>query len=544
MPRRGDIHLTIGGDSKQWESTLRRSGQASKRFSRNVDTNFSRLGGKLGKVGGRFASGLVAPFAAMAGGAIVYQAGRQIIGFESDLTRLSIQAGKSAEEQIALKKEIVDTGIETGQLRDDVLGGISAMVEKNGDLEFARNMMKDIGIASTATGASFADMGILAVQLRDKMGLAGGEIKTALNTLTVQGKAGAFTLENLAGLGERLFTSAGRLGIQGMGGIREFGAFAQVARMGTGSAEQATTAVERVMASIIDKQDQIGKLGFNIFEDKDAQKYKSLSDILKGTIKAAKGNEKILGKIFGEEGIRGVSTLAKAYRETKGFALFDELVTADSERAGELMKDFARYSTSTSYQLKVLAGIGQEFADEALAPIIADLTSNIRELTSDPEKMKKFRESVKEVAVTFAEVGQEVVMIIGKITELLPLLDAMVDGAKIIHAGGRLIQSPFAMIGQGLEHYENLANWKDAAVESRSDAAAYNARALQEAAASAQTARHGNTNQPSLTLPESAWNKTDVYVSISGEKVTARTESSNGKSSTTVRDKRGSLHVK
>jgi TP901 family phage tail tape measure protein len=358
-------------------------------------SGFAKRGSKalspLQSAGKKLGSSIAGPIMGLAAGVSIFAAGRNIMDFDRKLTRLAIQGKLTRKEQFELREEIGRLGTEAGQSRESILGGLDAIVQRTGDIKFARDVMKDLAVASTATGASMEDLGALASNLQQKFKIGPGGIREALNVLTVQGKAGAFTLENMAAMGERLFSSAGRLGMQGTGDLRQFGALIQAARMGTGSSEQATTAVERTLSSIIEKQDVIKKKAkFDIFTNKKKQQYKGIDQILKGVVAGTKGNEKLLGDIFGEEGVRAVSTIARLYRETGGFALFDELAGADAGRANELMEDYARYSENASFQLARLKSIGERASDAFLSKAIYQFGNSIDNMTKKPAEMEAF----------------------------------------------------------------------------------------------------------------------------------------------------------
>lgn len=389
-----ELLLRIGADLRQWEAGLKRTEKGAEGFKSRFQ-KFSRT------AGAKLSSAIFSPLAGLVGGAAILKATHDLVQFDSALTRLAIQGKVSSEEQIKLKKAIMDTSIASGQSRENVLGGLNAIVERTGDLDFARAVMNDMAVASTATGAAMADLGALASNLQQKMGLASGEIMDAFNVLTVQGKAGAFTLENMATMGERLFSAAARFGVKGKSGIQEFGALVQVARMGTGSSEQATTAIEGAMADIIAKQKEIRNLaGFDIFKS-GTKDIKDVSEVFKGIIAGTGGDATKLQKIFGRESIRGISTLANAYKETKGFALFDKLMQGGDP--SEIMNDFARYSQSAAHQFNILKAVGADFADSALSSVLAKLSDTIKSITSDPAKMKAISDGLREVGAAMAQ---------------------------------------------------------------------------------------------------------------------------------------------
>lgn len=385
-----NLKLIISGDGRLLRTELARE-------EREIRSWGGRVGRSIGRLRSSINSGLkralINPITGIASVAGITALGAKIVDFDAKLMRLGIQGNVSSEGMVRMRKEILETAYATGQSRENILAGIDAIVERTGDIKFADTIKEQMGIAATASGAAMEDIGALSSNLNQKMKIDASKIMEALNILTVQGKAGAFTLSNQAALGERLFSSAGRLNMKGLDDLKRFGALMQVARMGTGSAEQATTAIERIIAGIIDKQDQIKSLGFDIFSNRDLQQFKSIDEIIKGTVTAAKGNEKILGKIFGEEGIRAVSVLANAYRETGGFDLYDKLANADAERAGELMRDFERYSTSAAFKLQRAGEVGKKFADIALSKSIGEIGDAIAKLTDSPEKVERMTEA-------------------------------------------------------------------------------------------------------------------------------------------------------
>jgi TP901 family phage tail tape measure protein len=415
------LKLIISGDGRLLSSELVNADERVKKFERNVGRSFSGLSRSFATFKGMGSHlGNLPLISGIASSAGIMMAGKQIIDYDASLMRLAIQSNITNEELAKLKNQIADTALATGQSKAKILSGYNKIIEQTGDMKFARDVMKDLAIASTASGAGMEYMGALAVQLRDKMRMSKDEIKASLNLLTVQGKAGAFTLENMATMGERLFAAAGRFDMKGIGDLRHFGSLLQIARMGTGSSEQATTAIENLLADMLDKQKELKRVGFDIFgPDK---KIKDIDSIIKGIVVATKGNETVLGKIFGRESIRAISTLAKLYRDTGGFALYEQLSNADAGRANEIMADFARYSTSAAYQLQTLYTIAGDFANSALSPTIADLNSNLKNLTSNPEKMQEFRSNLDDIAKSLsviASVGIGAAKAVGKVYDFV-----------------------------------------------------------------------------------------------------------------------------
>lgn len=412
------LKLIISGDGKQLRSSLATSERDIRSWGGRVQRNIAGIHSKLNA---GLKRAIVNPISGLLVGGGIVALGKQIVDFDGKLMRLGINGNISGEALAKMRAEIIDTAIATGQSREDVLAGINAIVERTGNIKFADEVKKQLAITATATGASVEDIGALASNLNEKLKIDSSGLMEAMNVLDVQGKAGAFTLENMASMGERLFSALGNLGGSGIDELKKFGALIQVARTGTGSSEQATTAVERILSNIIQKQDQIKKLGFDVIKNRDLKQFKSVDELIKGIITASKGDQKILGDIFGEEGIKGVSALAKLYRETGGFKIYDELVSADAQRAGEILRDFDRYSTSSAYQFSRLIETGKKFADISLSKPLASLTESMKKL--DPSKMQEYEEMFRNLGDVVNATGSFLMFAASGWSKLIGLLN-------------------------------------------------------------------------------------------------------------------------
>lgn len=394
MNRTTELRLLITGDGKILRTSLHEGERDVKTFTGRVKQMFGGLGRSV-------KGGIVGQIWGVAGAAAVMALGKQVINFDAEIMRLARNGRMTVAEMMRLKESIVETGIGAGQAREDVKAGIDAIVERTGNIGFAVDSMQTLAETATGTGAEMNDLGALASNLNEKMDIDAEGLKTVFNILNAQGKSGAFTLEKMASNGERLFGAYRGFG-KGVQAVREYGAFIQIAQSGTGSPEQATTAVERTLSAIIDKQDVIKKLGVEVFSDRSKQQFKGVGEILKSLIVASKGNLKILGDIFGEEGIRAVKVLSSAYLDTGGFAIYDNLVNADAKYANELMSDYAAYTTTAAFKLKVLVELGKKFADSALSKPIEELSKWVSDLTSDTKRIEELGRSFQSLGEILA----------------------------------------------------------------------------------------------------------------------------------------------
>lgn len=270
-------------------------------------------------------------------------AARFLVSQERRMTRLGITADLTGDQLAELRDDIYAAAqaFDTRVDPSEILSAIENIVEKTGDLEFARENIRNIALALQATGAEGSSIGELVGELQ-KMGVKGAaSVLQAIDTLNVQGKTGAFTLSNLAALGPRVITaySAAVKGQRdGATVLREMGAALQVIRGGVGSAEMAATAFERLLSELQDAQKQqlFRRLGVQIFEmGADGQKVlRPINELMLEILDKTKGDRTKLGGIFGDESLRAFNALTPdrmaSYMAAVGKG---EQTMADSARA-------------------------------------------------------------------------------------------------------------------------------------------------------------------------------------------------------------------
>lgn len=349
------VVLRMGADSGALQSGLRKA-------SASIDTFGGRAKAVMGRIGASIKSSsdrLLTPMTAVLTGGGALLAVKDYAGIELAFQRLGNQANMTDEQIASLKTRTRAAVGTTGQDIADLVGGLDKFIEQTGDGETAVDIMETVGIAATATGARVDNLNAVAAQLSSKFKASSDEIGGLLEVFTVQGKAGAFTLNDLANNGERLMAAAGMIGIT-KAQLNSYGAFMQISRMATGSSEQATTAIEATFREILQKEKELkkvgkGGLGFNIRET--SGELKSIEDILKGIVIAAKGDSsKLISAGFGSESSRALGQLAKVYRDSgNSFELFDKLrdSSKDPQKMIEIMRDFNRTMGTTSMKLKV-----------------------------------------------------------------------------------------------------------------------------------------------------------------------------------------------
>lgn len=381
----------------RYGTALKKFSTVGKRSINILKKSAAGLGNVLDKAGNRYT--------ALISGAGAGVAIKQVAALNDELIQLGIQSNKSQEEIDALKKEIFAAATQPDIRLDpaQLLAAVNEIVEKTGDLEFASNNIRNIGLAIRATNAEGGAIGGILAEFQ-KLGItAPAEVLKAIDTLNSQGKEGAFTLQNLASLGPRVVQAYASMGREGPKAIREMGAALQVIRQGTGSSEQAATAFEAVLATFSDKA-KVAKLeaaGIKVFEDEDQTRMRSIIDLMPEIIKAANGSKVALSSIFGQEAIRGFNSAVGEFSrggEVTSFKKFFD-VTGDGTQT---LDDAARAATKASAATQQLLTTIKKISNETLSGPIDAVVNSLNSL--EPGTLEKAVKISAGVATTLAAV--------------------------------------------------------------------------------------------------------------------------------------------
>ncbi|MBW1712418.1 MAG: phage tail tape measure protein, partial [Deltaproteobacteria bacterium] len=365
----------------------------------------------------------------------------------------------SQKEVNTLKREIFETAqqpdirIDPGELTS----AVEKIVEKTGDLDLARKNMRNIGLAIQATGAAGQDIGAMVADLQQKFGLKDkDEFLRALDTLTAQGKEGAFTLQNLATEGEGVTAAYAAMGRTGPEAVREMGALLQVFKGGTKSSAEAATTFVAVMRELVAKADDLKDLGVEVWDPDQLALGKKISrsvpQILTELIKATEGDISQLSKIFGEEAAKGVKVLINQYQQA-GKLDFDKFLRVQAD-GKMLLEDAARVAGTFNASMRSLYTTWQAFADAKLeGPVksLSDLAASLK-----PEQIQKF------LTVATYGAGGLAAAVVGRKLGLVKAAGAIFRRVSrkgsLARAGGR-DSRPFGALGRlGVQPVE-VVNW-------------------------------------------------------------------------------------
>lgn len=363
------------------------------------------LGGRINK-----ALGKIRPIAGMLGGVggvyMLQSLARKTIEFDVALTRLSIQAHKSKDVQADLRKEWIKVATETGIAKEEIGAAGQSIIDATGDFEFMRKVMKDVTVMSQVTGAEMGGLGNVVSDLKNNFNLTGEEAAQMLRVFTEQGEKGKLTLVELAQSGARAFSAMKLAGIDSRDAIKHAGAELQIYRRGFGTAEETTTAYLGTISRLAGMADQLGKKGVKVFDPKDPNKMRALSDILSDVFTKIGTDAETLSELFGIRNVVGVQAMATAFQKakTEGKDL-DDVLSEFNEVKGDptrFSREMGRMLDTTGGKLMTFQQKLDAIFDEAMMASIDDLAGYLPELT----KLIKFLVDNKEAIIAVWGLGK------------------------------------------------------------------------------------------------------------------------------------------
>jgi TP901 family phage tail tape measure protein len=323
-----DVERAEKASAKNRERVAKR---LAKVRERRRDELQSIAGGAIGAVGRTALRGarLAVGGAALIGGAAL----RTRFNNEDAARKLARKGGGSVSGAQLLEEAEGTARSVRGTRSADVLKAQNAFVTKTGDLDAARRFSKTFAEISLATDTAADEIGGAAADLFQKFDIKTiKDMEQAMATLAVQGKRGAFELEDAARLFPRVLAAARRFGVEGNAkGLAQIGGFTQLARQSTGSGEEAATAVENVFSQLAKKSGVLKRAGVQVFDKNN--RGRDFRDVISETIAATGGDQGKLNKIFGQRGIRAVSPLIQTFNDTK-----ESAVGTEAERTAEAMR--------------------------------------------------------------------------------------------------------------------------------------------------------------------------------------------------------------
>ena len=381
-----DLAGNIQTRARQYGSALGGLASRGRAAMRGLSSAAQLAGRGLDKLGNRYT--------ALLGGGAAAIAVRGTMNIQEQLTRLGITADASDEIIKGLHNSILDAA-NAPDIRVDpsqILTAVESIMEKTGDLKFAQENIRNIGLAIQASGADGAAIGDIFAEFQ-KQGMSAKDALASVDVLIAQGKAGAFTLKDLASLGPRVVTSYTALGRSGPRAMKEMGAVLQMIRMSTGSSEQATTAWEAMLRTFSDRKKVqfLEKQGGKLF-NKDGS-LRAANELMVEILKAA-GNSRInLSDVFDAEAIRAFN----AIMDKVGIDKLQELMRIEGDGT-TVQRDSARAAATANAALQSLKTTWGKFADSNLSGPIQKVADALNAI--EPGRLETALDRAGKLAIT------------------------------------------------------------------------------------------------------------------------------------------------
>lgn len=408
---------------------------------RGVAGGMKRLNAAGKRAGSAFrgmGAGIAAGMASFAAVDVV----KNVAALDRRLERLGVQAGVSSDGMKALRDEIFSVA-NAPDIRIDpseLLAAIESVVTKTGDLKFAQDNIRNLGLAIQASGSQGAEMGKVVSEFH-KFGIVlKKDVLSALDILIKQGKSGAFELKDLADQSERTVSAMAAMGFRGMEAVRAMGSLLQLARSGTGSAEEAATAFENLIKNIVTKAEKLHSIeGITIFDPEKLKQglevFRPLNEIVTDIIRKTRGRSTVLTKLFDIRAMRAVNVLAAEFKDTGFLPSLEKYYKINGDGA-ELTKDSARIAGDFTASLRSLKTAFDAFASKNLAGPLQAVADTLNNLS--PLQVQTLTASVGLLA---GVIGSKLVWALGVATAAFVAtpFGFIVTGISAVIAGGYLL---------------------------------------------------------------------------------------------------------
>lgn len=365
--------------------------------SNKVDAFSSKMKGAFSKIDGILnstASNLAALGVSIGVGATI----NKMIAFEDRINKLGTIAKQNAKDTETYKKQMegLSEAIYKAAMQPDIkidaneiVDAMNQIMEKTGDMDFARSNIENIGRAMRAFDVTGADIGSMMSEF-SKLGYTSKEVSKLMDEMYVQGNKGAFTAAEFAKNGAAIISAYSKIGTSSEN-IKNANAAMQILTMGVKSPTDAVTTLESIMSELGNpkKQEDLRKLGERLGVDlnvRDANgNFKDLNEILLKIVSTKDklgGNLDEYGLIFGDVARRAIA----AY-DIYGNKV-DNMLDV-SEASGEMIKAAKKNALSMKANIQNLQTAFDAFANSNLAPILQKITDILNRFAENPERFEK-----------------------------------------------------------------------------------------------------------------------------------------------------------
>lgn len=352
------IVLKLTGNLDQQAARYSRSiDQMAKSSSRSLNImrgSAAAMGRGLDMIGNRYT-------AILTGGGLG-AAALQVADFDAQMVRMGTDVGMSAEQVKQFKAQIMSVAnapdIRIGNA--DLGASISELLAKTGDIKFADENIRNLGVGIQGFGADAKDVARMVGVFHQKQIKDVAGVGLAYDRLYEQFAKGSVSVADIARESEKLFSLTRREGVEG---IAEMGALMQIFVKTTGSAAEATTSIKAVTNSFSDleKLKILKKSGINVFEG-DGKTLRDMTKLLPEIVNAAGKSDIKLRQVFDDTAMQGLRAL---YPEANQ-RLLEEMATG-TVQLGRTQRAAAENANTFKSSLQSLTNAMQQFADKKLS---------------------------------------------------------------------------------------------------------------------------------------------------------------------------------
>lgn len=358
-----DLKGNLERQAHRFGNAITKFSQRGKRQLRSLDRGFAKQG--------RVIAGLANRYTTLIGLGTAAAAASHVVNRDARLTQLQTD-GRATEEQIKkLKAALFEIGNDPNiRLNPDVvLGGVEEIVTRTGDLDFALKNLRNIALTVRATASDSRDVGAVFSNMF-KAGIHDAEkLQKLIDALVQQTYQGSVAFRDISRVGNKLFAPVIASSGTGQKTVLETGALAQIVIDAVGSPDEAAEAIKALYASLEKKDVQkILKTKAGITVKNSQGKIKLPSELLPEIYKAAKGDFGILGKLFGDTGVKVFQGLSLPGNIKK----LEDL--SNLKTNGDLLKTNSRINASTA---KAAGQLIANKTDSVIDPIISKITKGM-----------------------------------------------------------------------------------------------------------------------------------------------------------------------
>lgn len=141
--------------------------------------------------------------------------------------------------------------LEVGQYSDTIAKGAGQMIAAGLDQGYIQQVIGDIGMASTAANAEFADMASIVQASALNLKVPAEEVRDVLGALVVAGKMGSFEAKDMARHFASLTPHLAKFGVKGREAVNFLGSALQIAMKGASDPAQAANNLKNFLSKAL-----------------------------------------------------------------------------------------------------------------------------------------------------------------------------------------------------------------------------------------------------------------------------------------------------